>query len=120
VNDDQPLSEAELDELRSLLLERKAEVERALASSQEDARPVSLDLEIGRVTRADAMQQQQLAAARRRRLDGQRVQIQQAFVRLDNGTYGECAICEEPIARARLRSSPEAPFCVSCQERRGQ
>ena len=37
-----------------------------------------------------------------------------AIGRLDNGSYGYCAACEEPIDPARLRALPEAAECVEC------
>lgn len=37
-----------------------------------------------------------------------------ARVRLDDGTYGICERCGEPIPEARLEIRPEARFCVTC------
>ena len=38
--------------------------------------------------------------------------IEQAIARIDNGTYGICAECEEPIAIKRLEARPVASFCI--------
>ncbi|MDO8425248.1 MAG: TraR/DksA family transcriptional regulator [bacterium] len=43
-------------------------------------------------------------------------EIDAAFGRVRDGTYGVCASCEEPIPRARLERRPEAARCVECQE----
>jgi len=43
-------------------------------------------------------------------------QIQAALVRLDDGTYGECERCGEPINPMRLEVLPTARRCVPCQE----
>lgn len=43
--------------------------------------------------------------------------IDDALRRLDDGTYGVCARCEEPIAEARLQALPFAELCRDCQER---
>jgi DnaK suppressor protein len=40
--------------------------------------------------------------------------IAAAIGRLDGGSYGYCAICEEPIDPARLGALPEAVECVDC------
>ncbi len=46
--------------------------------------------------------------------------VESALVRLNNGTYGECISCEEPLSLRALESRPEAPFCADCElERRG-
>ena len=49
-------------------------------------------------------------------------QVAAALRRLDDGSYGFCRDCEEPIAEARLLALPATPYCVACQgmhERRG-
>ena len=43
--------------------------------------------------------------------------IDEALVRLEAGTYGVCASCEEKIAEARLQALPFATLCRDCQER---
>jgi DnaK suppressor protein len=40
--------------------------------------------------------------------------IQAALQRIENGTYGECESCGEPIGEARLKALPEATQCVDC------
>lgn len=43
-------------------------------------------------------------------------QIRHARSRLDQGTYGVCARCEEEIAPKRINAVPWAAFCLKCQE----
>src|SRR6202167_3417813 len=45
------------------------------------------------------------------------VQTEQALARIDDGTYGTCESCAEPIGKARLQAFPRAVLCVSCQQR---
>ena len=113
------LTDLQLESLRELLCQKRDEVQQGLVTSKDDARPVGLDLSIGRLTRVDALQQQNMAAARQRRLETQLAQIQQALGKLAGGTYGDCARCGEPIGYARLRVRPEASFCVRCQSGTG-
>ena len=35
---------------------------------------------------------------------------------IDQGTYGICPECEEPISTKRLDAVPWARYCVTCQE----
>jgi RNA polymerase-binding transcription factor DksA len=42
-------------------------------------------------------------------------EVDAALARMRDGTYGECADCGEPIAKARLAAHPTAQRCVSCQ-----
>jgi RNA polymerase-binding transcription factor len=39
-------------------------------------------------------------------------EIEDALVRLDNGTYGRCAVCGDPIPDERLDAVPYATLCV--------
>ena len=39
-----------------------------------------------------------------------------ALDRLNDGVYGTCVECEEPISPARLRAMPEVLTCFSCQD----
>ena len=43
-------------------------------------------------------------------------EIDQALKKLDEGTYGRCEMCEEPIPPARLQALPFAIRCTRCQE----
>ncbi|MCB1687094.1 MAG: TraR/DksA family transcriptional regulator [Halioglobus sp.] len=40
--------------------------------------------------------------------------IQATLKRIEDGTYGACEACGEPIGEARLNAIPEATRCVSC------
>jgi len=44
-------------------------------------------------------------------------EVQGALVRIEQGTYGVCHECEEPISPKRLDAVPWAHYCVRCQER---
>jgi DnaK suppressor protein len=44
-------------------------------------------------------------------------QIDRALARLDDGTYGTCERCGEPIAEERLRARPWATLCIEDQRR---
>nr|WP_246344342.1 TraR/DksA family transcriptional regulator [Sphingobium fontiphilum] len=41
-------------------------------------------------------------------------QIDRAIERIDQGAYGVCIECGEPIAPARLAALPEAAMCMEC------
>jgi DnaK suppressor protein len=45
-------------------------------------------------------------------------QIDEAIQRLDDGTYGVCAECDETISEARLQALPFATVCRDCQAQR--
>jgi DnaK suppressor protein len=39
-------------------------------------------------------------------------QVEAALQRIEDGTYGMCAVCGEPIAEGRLEARPWTPFCI--------
>ena len=41
-------------------------------------------------------------------------QIDAAISRIDEGSYGECMSCGEPIGEGRLNSLPYALQCITC------
>lgn len=106
-------SGAVIEEYRARLLELRAELEASLADG-ESAAPVEPDRAIGRLTRQDAMQAQQMALELRRRNQQRLEQVRRALERIEDGSYGFCARCEEEIAPARLKVKPETPICVEC------
>lgn len=44
------------------------------------------------------------------------VRIDDALVRVNEGIYGTCVNCAQPMAEKRLTAVPWAPHCVDCQE----
>jgi len=44
--------------------------------------------------------------------------VEQALQRIDDGTYGLCQVCGEPIGIERLEARPSATFCIRHQRER--
>lgn len=44
------------------------------------------------------------------------LQIENALLRMDEGTYGRCSNCGQTINVLRLEAVPWARFCIDCQE----
>jgi DnaK suppressor protein len=40
--------------------------------------------------------------------------INEALRRMEKGTYGLCAECDEPISKPRLQAIPYAKHCITC------
>jgi RNA polymerase-binding protein DksA len=56
--------------------------------------------------------QSELASRHRGRESQNLRDINDALKRIADGTYGICAVCGKPIARARLEIMPHATLCV--------
>ena len=44
--------------------------------------------------------------------------VEAALVKLDNGTFGVCEGCGQPISPDRLEAKPAARLCMECASRR--
>jgi RNA polymerase-binding transcription factor DksA len=44
--------------------------------------------------------------------------VEDAIERLDDGVYGQCVVCGEPIQPNRLEALPTAKHCWSCQHKK--
>lgn len=110
------LTDAEVDALAATLRAIEAELRETLDHSADAARPVELDQQAaGRVSRIDAIQQQQMVAAGRRRAETRLALVRQALKAVASGDYGICRKCDEPIGARRLSARPESPICLQCQ-----
>jgi DnaK suppressor protein len=39
-----------------------------------------------------------------------------ALKKIDDGSFGVCEVCEEPIGKKRLEARPETTLCIKCKE----
>ncbi|MEJ7599713.1 MAG: TraR/DksA C4-type zinc finger protein [Kofleriaceae bacterium] len=42
--------------------------------------------------------------------------LDHALKKIDDGSFGICEICEEPIGKKRLEARPETSLCIKCKE----
>ena len=104
----------EQERFRAIVTARIEELEEGVEGAAEDVRAVAPDRGIGRLSRLDSMQMQQMALnARARKLEEIR-RLKEALTRIDRGVYGVCQLCRQDIAPARLEYQPDARLCVSC------
>ena len=45
-------------------------------------------------------------------------ELDDALKRIEDGTFGICEDCGEPISKSRLKALPHARLCVACQEKK--
>jgi DnaK suppressor protein len=98
-----------------LLRQELAEIEALIRDNAENTAPVALDQQsVGRLARMDAMQVQAMAQDTARRRHVRKLRIQQALRRIEEGEFGYCAECGEPIGEGRLKADPTNHECVRC------
>lgn len=100
------------------LEDRLKELEESQEASEENRKPVELDQAcFGRLTRMDAMQQQQMARAAGRMAEFEVQRIHAALSRIEKGEFGICLTCEDDISEKRLGVDPSLPTCIECAEK---
>ncbi|NNE37639.1 MAG: TraR/DksA family transcriptional regulator [Gammaproteobacteria bacterium] len=86
-------------------------------TAKESTRPVELDqTRVGRLSRMDAMQGQQMAKEGERRRQKQLQKIKSALQRIDDNDFGYCSVCDEEIDIRRLELDPSNNRCITCAE----
>lgn len=108
-------AQVDIKAFRSCLEGELSELEELLRTTAADSAPVELDQQsVGRIARMDAMRAQAMSAeAHRSRL--RRVnKIKVALKRIEDGEFGYCSECGEPIPKGRLAIDPTYTTCVRC------
>ena len=115
----EPLTDAQVAELRTRLESERIELKALVQGADGRSGTVELDGSMGRLSRMDALQQQEMALAQARLAATRLKVVVGALRRVETDDYGWCPDCGEPIGFKRLFARPEAPFCVACTQKRG-
>ena len=100
--------------LKELILKRIMRTERKVEELKEMVKPYAPENSIGRVSRMDAINNQNVMKAALRadekRLSGLRL----ALANIDQPDFGICQECQKTIDPKRLLLMPESKHCVKC------
>lgn len=108
------MKELDLDQLEERLEEKRAVLlSRVRIKSENDSSDV---INPDRSDRAQDYFLQERHEGLRIRLDEDLRQVEDALQRLNDGSYGKCARCDEQISAARLDALPYAELCIQCQK----
>lgn len=100
---------------KTRLLELQAELTKLADTRKSGAGVVQLDqAAVGRLSRMDAMQAQEMNKATAARAELELRRIDAALQRLEDDEYGVCIACDEEIAAGRLDANPTVTLCVNC------
>lgn len=106
----------QLENYRQRLLFLKNEIEQSLTDDSQQV--VELDQSrMGRLSRMDALQSQQIAIESQRRLQRRLQAIEGALTRIDTDDFGLCYVCDEAITEARLNFDPTVTRCIDCVDK---
>jgi DnaK suppressor protein len=97
------------------LRDTRAELVQIEETLKASGKTVELDqTRVGRLSRMDAMQGQQMALQASRRREQQLRLIAAAEKRIEDDEYGYCLECGEAIAIGRLQADPTHSECIDC------
>ena len=110
-------------ELKQMLEERQRELQAAVQGKMRDVRAEGtwggkLNEVLDTVESAEADIQEDLEFALVQMKSETLNKVNDALVRLEQGSYGNCFDCGEEIAEKRLRALPFAVRCKDCEETR--
>ena len=109
------LTQDRIQHFKSLLTQRQYDLSDVSGAAEDAAAVVELDqTRVGRLSRMDALQAQEMSLEtnRRRKIELQRIDT--ALRRLEAGDYGICVRCDEDIDCKRLEVDPATPVCITC------
>jgi len=94
---------------------REAELRALEEAAADGSATVELDqTRVGRLSRMDALQGQQMALETERRRKAERQRIAAALARIADGEYGWCLKCGDAVGKKRLEVDPSTALCVDC------
>jgi DnaK suppressor protein len=112
------MNQDQLEQFRKKLVRLRSELQDLEEAFRETSKPVELDQSrVGRLSRMDAMQGQQMAMEAGRRRQHQLLKIEAAFRRIESCEYGYCLDCDEEIDIRRLEFDPTNTRCIGCAEK---
>ena len=104
----------EIEKIRQELLKRKLELEEELTRLSQEKFSEDQVQDPGDQALSSTMESLKVSLQDTEREEYAR--IVKALEKIEDGTYGICADCGQPISEKRLKSFPNASRCLICQE----
>jgi DnaK suppressor protein len=105
-----------IERFKKQLLERRQELLKSIAQTQEEGRAMQHSYGPDEGDRANSSLDKELMFQQTTHARGLLGGIDSALARIADGTFGQCMVCEEEIGAKRLEALPWTRYCISCQE----
>ena len=111
------MREHDIQYFKRMLEERKAQILKNISGSSRELDGLQNSGEVMdegdfAAVSTDNMINEEIMAAQQRELR----EIEEALMKIAQGTYGVCEMCEEPIGVQRLKVKPFAKYCITCRQ----
>jgi len=102
------------DSIKLSILSKIVELEEIIYSIKQDSAPISPDCAIGRISRVDAMQNQEIREKAQKEAVIKLSTLKNKLLHIESENFGKCEICGKKIQEKRLRFMPETTKCMKC------
>lgn len=110
------MKDSDIKYFKDILKDRVEQIEKNILASNKGYQDLN-SLEINdegdySLVCSDSLIETSIAKQQKKELD----EITYALLKIENGTYGTCEMCEEPVGFQRLKVKPHAKYCIVCRE----
>ena len=112
------MTPVEKEQIKEQIHHDLSQIEAQITQLREKVKPIAPDCSLGRLTRMEAMNEQEVS---QRILDEtllRKTRLRSALSRIDHDMFGLCIECEEPIGFERMKLRPESVRCIDCANAR--
>lgn len=110
------MKKSELEFFKKILEDRRAQIIKNITDSTKDIEELRESGAVDEFDMAsintDSNLEYSISAKQRQEL----IDIDLSLIKIKNGTFGICEMCDEEIGIARLKAKPNAKLCMSCKE----
>ena len=112
------MSAAATDARRATLLDQERSRRREIdeLGADPNADEVAFDADTGFADRSHSTEERERVMTMTRSLRTNLREVERAIGKLDDGSYGRCERCGNPIGDERLDAIPWAPLCIDCKK----
>lgn len=104
----------DVESLRDKINEEIVSNKKLIVLLKDSSKPISPDNAIGRLSRMEAMLDQNMCKSNLRTSEMRLVRLLEALERSEHDRFGLCVQCDEEIPIGRLMLIPECIVCVQC------
>lgn len=108
------MNKAETEEIIKIIQDKIIQTKEEIEHLEELTKPVAPDNAIGRLSRMDAINNKTINDAALREQKRRLQKLERALNKIEDGSYGTCMKCGDPIPFGRLKFMPWTTKCVKC------
>ncbi len=113
------MTTAQNKQIKQIILEQIKYLQEEIELLKQKTKPISPDCSLGRLTRLEAIAEQQVHEHSLRESTIRLNKLNFALRKVEDENFGICSECEEEIVFERLKIVPESTICVDCANNLG-